>query len=232
MKKSILLLLPIIFLISGCSQNDSTDTTSSKKATNESTSSVETSSTDGNTPSIKQVTSSTKKESSTSDTQSTTTTNSAEATTESAIQSSVAATDILAGYSDLQIEYARVWLATMGTQYKESLTDPGFKLHVTKQPAGTPIDPYDQGSVTYPTETIMLSGEYGYQSLVVYSSNHNGTITRYNVPSHWQDPQMAQDPEYARTQTQNILDSAAVIPVPVGNPEDVKQLIDVLVINN
>lgn len=52
MKKSILLLLPIIFLISGCSQNDSTDTTSSKKATNESTSSVETSSTDGNTPSL------------------------------------------------------------------------------------------------------------------------------------------------------------------------------------
>lgn len=120
----------------------------------------------------------------------------------------------------------------MGTQYKEWLTDPGFKLHVTKQPVGTPIDSYDQGSVTYPTETIMLSGEYGYQSLVVYSSNHNGTITRYNVPSHWQDPQMAQDPEYARSQTQNILDSAAVIPVPIGNPEDVKQLIDVLVINN
>lgn len=227
MKKSILLLLPIIFLISGCSQNDSTDATSSKKATNESTSSVETSSTDSSTSSTKQVTSSTKKESSTSDTQSTTTTNSAEATTES-----VAATDILAGYSDLQIEYARVWLATMGTQYKEWLTDPGFKLHVTKQPVGTPIDSYDQGSVTYPTETIMLSGEYGYQSLVVYSSNHNGTITRYNVPSHWQDPQMAQDPEYARSQTQNILDSAAVIPVPIGNPEDVKQLIDVLVINN
>ncbi|KAA9180247.1 hypothetical protein F6X86_03520 [Enterococcus durans] len=232
MKKSILLLLPIIFLISGCSQNDSTDATSSKKATNESTSSVETSSTDSSTSSTKQVTSSTKKESSISDTQSTTTTNSAEATTESTAQSSVAATDILAGYSDLQIEYARVWLATMGTQYKEWLTDPGFKLHVTKQPVGTPIDSYDQGSVTYPTETIMLSGEYGYQSLVVYSSNHNGTITRYNVPSHWQDPQMAQDPEYARSQTQNILDSAAVIPVPIGNPEDVKQLIDVLVINN
>ncbi len=230
MKKSILLLLPIIILISGCSQNDSTDTTSSKKANNESTSSVETSSTDSRTSSAKQVTSSIKKESSTS--QSTTTTNSAETTIESATQSSVAATDILAGYSDSQIEYARVWLATMGTQYKEWLTDPGFKLHVTKQPAGTPIDPYDQGSVNYPTETIMLSGEYSYQSLVVYSSNHNGTITRYNVPAHWQDPQMAQDPEYARAQTQNILDSAAVIPVPVGNPEDVKQLIDVLVINN
>lgn len=223
MKKSILLLLPIIFLISGCSQKNPANTTSSKKASNKSASSFVCNSTisDSTTSSTKEISSRAEKESSTSTTQSARTTNSAETTT-----------DILAGYSDLQIEYARVWLATMGARYKEWLTDPGFKLNVTKQPAGTPIDPYDQGSVTFPTETIVLSGEYGYQSLVVYSSNHDGTITRYNVPSHWQDPQLTQDPEYARVQTQKILDSATIIPVPVGNPEDVKQLSDVLVITN
>ena len=150
------MLLPIIFLISGCSQNDSTGHNEFKKATHESTSSVETSSTDSSTSSTKQVTSSTKKKV-------------AHLILNRQRQQILQKQQLsqppnhqllqltfLAGYSDLQIEYARVWLATMGTQYKEWLTDPGFKLHVTKQPAGTPIDPYDQGSVTYPTETIIL----------------------------------------------------------------------------
>ncbi|WP_262389374.1 hypothetical protein [Enterococcus lactis] len=52
----------------------------------------------------------------------------------------------------------------MGTQYKQWLADPstGFELHVSKSPAGTPIDPYDQGSVAFPAETVILSGNISF----------------------------------------------------------------------
>ncbi len=239
MKKAVILLLPFIFLISGCNQNKSTDSTRVKQTTTENTSSLESTATNNtkknstNDESTTTEENLTTKEStqSTTKAQSSPSTISSESTVETS-QSAPDATNILAGYSDLQIEYARVWLATMGTHYKEWVTNPGFNLHVSKQPAGAPIDVYHQGSVAYPTETVTLSGDYGYQSLVVYSSNHNGTVTKYDVPSHWQDPQLAQDPEYARAQTQKILDSATILPIPVGNPEDVKQLIDVMVIDD
>lgn len=62
------------------------------------------------------------------------------------------------------------------------------------------VNPYDSTSLTFPTETGTLSGEYGYQSLVVYSSNHNGTITCYPVPSHFQgDPRDQAKSEKAGT---------------------------------
>ncbi|MBO0480886.1 hypothetical protein [Candidatus Enterococcus courvalinii] len=141
--------------------------------------------------------------------------------------SQVTQADPLAGYSDLQIEYARVWLTFMGAAMPDD-----FELHVHLSPAGQPIDPYDNGSLTYPTETVTLSGKYSYQGLVVYASNHDGTVTRYPTPSHWQMPaDKANDPEAIRALTQNILDRATVVPIPTGDSEQVKRLIAVTVID-
>ncbi|MDA3974392.1 hypothetical protein PF023_10060 [Enterococcus thailandicus] len=141
--------------------------------------------------------------------------------------SQVTQADSLAGYSDLQIEYARVWLTFMGSNIPDD-----FELHVQLSPAGQPIDPYDNGSLTYPTETVTLSGKYSYQGLVVYASNHDGTVTRYPTPSHWQMPaDQASDPEAIRALTQNVLDQATVVPIPTGDSEQVKRLIAVTVID-
>ncbi|MDT2846593.1 hypothetical protein [Enterococcus thailandicus] len=141
--------------------------------------------------------------------------------------SQVTQVDPLAGYSDLQIEYARVWLTFMGAAIPDD-----FELHVHLSPAGQPIDPYDNGSLTYPTETVTLSGKYSYQGLVVYASNHDGTVTRYPTPSHWQmSADQASDPEAIRALTQNVLDQATVVPIPTGDSEQVKRLIAVTVID-
>lgn len=138
--------------------------------------------------------------------------------------------DPLSGYTNDQIEYARVWLAVMGTHYKTDLASGNFKLHVSHSAAGAAVNPYDSTSLTFPTETVTLSGEYGYQSLVVYSSNHNGTITCYPVPSHFQgDPR---DQAAVKKQEQEILDQATIVSIPTGNPEDVKELIAVQVVDN
>lgn len=66
----------------------------------------------------------------------------------------------------------------------------------------------------------------------MYSSNHDGTITSYPVPSHWQMPaDQTSYPALVET-TQEIIDNASVVAIPTGNPNDVKQLINVIVMDN
>lgn len=136
--------------------------------------------------------------------------------TNAAAQQAAEVTDILAGYSDDQIEFARVWLAKIGTKPSE--------LNVTRIAAGTPINPYNASSATYPTEVIMLGGAYSAEGSVVYASNHNGTVTIYSVPGHW-PAAAASDPEVSMEMTQGILANGQVMSVPTGNPNDVRDLI-------
>lgn len=134
--------------------------------------------------------------------------------------------DLLAGYSDLEIEYARVWLATNGP---EAMNVYGFHLQASVSPSGTPIDPYDEGSVTFPVETTYMDGGGSVYGLVTYASNHDGTITVYPVPSHWQMPaEKASDEAYIHTITQEILDTSYTLAVPTGDDELVAQLIDTM----
>ncbi|WP_348920469.1 hypothetical protein [Enterococcus rotai] len=127
---------------------------------------------------------------------------------------------ILLGYSDDQIEYARVWLTLIGVKPSE--------LNAKTITAGTPLNPYDKGSVTYPTDAIMLYGGYSAEGQIVYTSNRNGTINVYPVPSHWQiGAEVANDPEKVRALTQDILDNVRVVTVDVGNPRDVLDLIKI-----
>ncbi|MGN8981061.1 hypothetical protein ACTNBL_01655 [Enterococcus villorum] len=250
MKKSILFLLPLVFLIAGCEQKSTSQSTSESTVTKTTTSHETTTDSKENSKS----TDSTKKNSETTSQNSNSSTfsstalsstmlstisneNSTSVSVSSSPQMSEStdnSTNLLSNYSDLQIEYARVWLAVMGTHYKQWLADPstGFELHVSKSPAGTPVDTYDPGSVVFPTETVTLSGGVGFQGLVVYSSNHNGTITQYQVPSHWQHDETSDHPELVKEKTQKILDEASTISIPTNNPEDIKQLIDVMVIDN
>ncbi|MGX7244338.1 hypothetical protein ACWOC1_05760 [Enterococcus quebecensis] len=126
---------------------------------------------------------------------------------------------LLAGYSDDQIEYARVWLTMIGVKPTE--------LRVRKESAGSPINPYDVGGATYPAEVTVLYGAISAEGQIVYTSNHNGTINVYPVPSHWQiGAENAKNPEFVRKMTQDILDNVKVVSVDVGNPKDVKSLIE------
>lgn len=137
--------------------------------------------------------------------------------------------DPLSVYSDEQIEYARVWLTTNGTAYKNDLGNAGFTLNVNHSPAGTKINPYDENSIVYPQETVTLTGKYGYQGLVVYSSNHDGSIMYYPVPSHFQQ---SDDPVTMKQEEQKILDNAQRINIPTGNTEDIQILISAMNIFN
>ncbi|KAF1296796.1 hypothetical protein BAU15_09120 [Enterococcus sp. JM4C] len=225
MKKTRLLLLPIALILGlvGCKQTDTTDKTERSTeptaiSAQQTTTQTQSSQTSASTT-FTSVTSEQPQPSAESIVQTTS------SSTESTAPSTSEPTDPLANYSNLQIEYARVWLATMGTTYKDWLEDPGFELQVTNQPVGTPVNPYEENSLVFNRETVVLTGLFGYQSLVVYSSNYDGTITKYPVPSHFPGDNGTNEI------SQSILDQASIIPIPTNNPEDIKQLIEVMVIN-
>jgi hypothetical protein len=142
----------------------------------------------------------------------------AKAETEKALNDATSDEKLLEGYSDDQIEFARVWLKVIGSKPSE--------LNVKRIPAGTPINQYDKGSLGYPADAVMLYGSYAAEGQVVYTSNHNGTINLYPVPSHWQMPaEIANNPDKIREMTQKIVNEMKVVSVDVGNPRDVRDVI-------
>ena len=215
MKSSMVLIMVAVFILTGCGGK-----TNDEKSASSDYSTEETQETASSSQAATSESSSQSAETSTSTSSTITTTTSSEMIEE---------TNPLAGYTDDQIEYARVWLTIMGTNYKSDLANNEFELNVRRAPAGSPINPYDESSLTFPNETVMISGKYGYQSGIVYSSNHDGSITYYPVPSHFQQPD---DQAILKEEEQNILNNAQRINIPTGNPEDIKELIRVMNIEN
>jgi len=96
--------------------------------------------------------------------------------------------EALAEYSSEEIEYARVWLEVI--DHKDIKT-----LNVSHRSKGTPVNQYDDESVNYPERVTYLGADVTAKGGVVYSSNGDGTINLYNVPSHWPSPQQIKSKE-------------------------------------
>ncbi len=119
----------------------------------------------------------------------------------------------LESYNALEIEYARILLMTDAIDPNSSV------VYVAHTPAGTPISSYSSGSEEYPNDVTILFGEYSASGSITYSSNGDGTITIYPVPSHWH--QSDQSPEGYRALTQEILDTAQTVYVDPGDDTNV-----------
>ncbi|WP_226672180.1 hypothetical protein [Rossellomorea aquimaris] len=137
-----------------------------------------------------------------------------EATSE---EQSDAEEDPLSSYPSDKIEYARVWLQVTGNQ------DVG-ELNVRHISAGEKLNPYDEESVAYPEDVIVLSGKAMADGIVTYSGNGDGTINVYDVPSHW--PSSEQIEESMEEYTKKIVDGTENVSVDAGEGEEVVELIE------
>lgn len=122
----------------------------------------------------------------------------------------------LSQYSSEEIEYARVWLQLGPNQDIDG-------LYVERIPAGTPLNPDDESSGTYPEDVIQLAGSRLVDGSVTYSGNGDGTINVYNVPLRWDGEYPAGEEFYTK-----IIDNAELVPVDVGEDEEVIRLIELL----
>lgn len=131
----------------------------------------------------------------------------------------------ISNYSAAEIEYARVWLEVIGNKEVE-------ELNVSSIPAGEPLNIYEaESSAVYPEAVVVLSGKIMADGSVVYSGNGDGTINLYEVPSHWQEgvvPEGKTMLEY----TTDIATNPVLVPISVGNEEDVISLINNEVIHS
>lgn len=106
---------------------------------------------------------------------------------------------------DKRMEAAKVWMTSVG--------NPDITvLNVTVCPVGTPVNPYDDGSVNYPEPVIMLTADFMAAGFVVFASVDENRFKKYPAPSHWQMPkEKANDPDFIRKITQDIIDNAEIV---------------------
>ena len=125
--------------------------------------------------------------------------------------------DRLSTYPPENIEYARVWLQMGG------LKEVG-ELHVRHISAGEPVNPYDDNSVDYPEDVTVLKGKIMADGVVTYSSNGDGTINVYNVPSHW--PSSEQIEESMEEYTTGIVEDTEQVSVGTGDDDAIIRLLE------
>ncbi|MCM3690845.1 hypothetical protein [Neobacillus niacini] len=128
--------------------------------------------------------------------------------------------ELLAPYSNEQIEYARIWLQRGPNQEIDELN----VLHI---PAGTPINPDDETSARYPENVIQLAGSRLVDGSVTYSSNGDGTINVYNVPLRWDGNYPAGEDFYTE-----IIENTELVSVQEGNNEKIIELIKLLIVHS
>ncbi|MFS0635212.1 hypothetical protein AB1K84_04865 [Mesobacillus foraminis] len=122
-------------------------------------------------------------------------------------------------YSNEQIEYARVWLQLGANQIIDG-------LYVEHIPAGTPLNPNDDTSVSYPEAVIQLAGSRLVDGSVTYSSNGDGTINVYNVPLRWDGQYPAGKKFYT-----DIIKNTQLESIEQGDDEKIIELIKLLKVN-
>ena len=127
--------------------------------------------------------------------------------------------ETLSQYSSKQIEYARVWLQLGANQDIDG-------LYVQHIPAGTPLNPDDETSASYPEDVILLVGGRLVDGSVTYSGNGDGTINVYNVPSRWDGKYPAGEKFYI-----DIIENTKTVSVDTGDDEKIIALIKLLNVN-
>ncbi|MGY3778186.1 hypothetical protein [Isobaculum melis] len=135
------------------------------------------------------------------------------------------------GYSDDQIEYARV---VMAVYHSYEITQLPIEISVTKNPAGTQVLPFD-GSVVLPEESITISASVDQTMagtlIFTYISHHDGSISFYKVPNHYQGERYTNNPEWVKTETQNMLDQMKLLEIPTTNDDVVSEVISFVTMN-
>ncbi|WLR59063.1 hypothetical protein [Guptibacillus hwajinpoensis] len=125
-------------------------------------------------------------------------------------------------YSSKEIEYARVW-SQLGPNQEID------ELNVQLITAGTPLDPDDENSLTYPEDVVQLRGSRIVDGIVTYSGNGDGTINVYNVPLRWYGgfpPPEDIDKEEIQKEMEEIITNTKLVNVDTGDNEKIIEIIN------
>lgn len=127
----------------------------------------------------------------------------------------------LDSYSEEEIEYARVWMQFMEVQ---DITE----LNVNKVSVGTPINPHVDKSSNYPEDVVILTSDMTANGIITYSSNGDGTINIYPIPSQFPPEEFIQEEEGMDMQeyTQYLTDNTEKMDVAPLDDDKVAEFLD------
>jgi hypothetical protein len=111
--------------------------------------------------------------------------------------------------TDSNEHYAKVWVSVIedsGGSVDPSNTEIGHE-----DVSGKALNPYNKSaSAKFPSGTQLLSGTPTAAGQVVYRDNNDGTVTVYNVPSHFQDKGWDED-GYTERESNRILNNPKTV---------------------
>ena len=139
--------------------------------------------------------------------------------------------DSLAGYSDEQIEYARVTEALL--QYYNIAGQP-IEVAAQRNNSGYQVLPFDGSKIlNEPSVTLSFSmdGTMASTIIVTYLSNHDGTIRFYKNPNHYQDERYITDPAWVQEESQKMIDSIQTLSIPTDYDTQAANLIPIIKIS-
>lgn len=128
-------------------------------------------------------------------------------------------------YSEEEIEYAQVWL------YYNPSGPPYSTLYVSKWEEGEPIAPsvYDEKGIDFKQDVINLTGEFGADGQISYTSNGDGTINIYDIPRKW--PAEYELEGGVKAYTTHIMDNPETIELPKGTIEELLPILETMKID-
>lgn len=128
--------------------------------------------------------------------------------------------DPLSNYSAEEIEYARVWLEVVDNKGIDTLK----VSHISE---GESVGQYESKSVKYPENVVHLFTDFLAGGNVYYSSNGDGSINLYDVPTRWLSPEQLKEERNQTMEeyTQSIIDNPEKVKIDPGKDEEVENII-------
>ncbi|CDO04281.1 hypothetical protein BN988_02835 [Oceanobacillus picturae] len=129
--------------------------------------------------------------------------------------------DPLSNYSAKEIEYARVWLEVVDNKGIDTLK----VSHISE---GESVGQYEDKSVKYPENVVHLFTDFLAGGNVFYSSNGDGSINLYDVPTRWPTPEQLKEErnQTMKEYTQSIIDNPKKVVIDPGDDEEVQNVIE------
>ncbi len=121
--------------------------------------------------------------------------------------------------------YAKVWLTALPSyrNMDESEMNADLQFHNLE---GEYLNPYNKANtVKYPKGMYLLAGSPTAAGHVVYKNNGDGTISIYNVPSHFQDERWLEDDEYSQQESERILNNPKVVKLYDASDEQIARTV-------
>ena len=123
--------------------------------------------------------------------------------------------------------YAQVWLTALPS-YRDSDNSSGMKPELSHDSIeGEYLNPYNkEHTIKYPKGVQRLAGTPTAAGQVVYKNNNDGTISIYDVPSHFHDKKWLEDDYWSQKESESIINNPKVVKLYDASDEEIERVVE------